>query len=323
MTDTGAAGTTYDPASVIVDQASDLRALDEVLHGLRLAETCYCRTELTAPWGLDMAECSNITFHFVARGRCWVESDEGVQRLGVGDLVVFPRGAHHRLLCEPDVASRWVLALPLPEQTEPAIELSHGGGGEPALVLCGGAAFVPPDQPLVQLLPDLLTIDSDGDGWVSSTLRLMGLEAAERRPGGETVIGRLCDILVIHAVREWLATSPDAQTGWLGALRDPHIGRALLLMHNEPAQPHTVASLAAAAHMSRGAFAERFTRLVGRPPLAYLTDRRMQLATELMRIHGYAPSEVAPLVGYGSVAAFSRAYKRTMGVSPGVARRAG
>ena len=319
--DTSAARTIYDPASVIVDQESDLRALDEVLHGLRLTDTCYCRTELTVPWGLDMAECSNVTFHFVAAGTCWVESDDGLQRLGVGELVVFPRGARHRLLCEPDVASRWVLDLPLTDQTEPASELSHGGGGEPALVLCGGAAFDPPEQPLVQLLPDRLTVGSDGDGWVSSTLRLMGLEAAERRPGGETVIGRLCDILVIHAVREWLATSPDARTGWLGALRDPHVGRALLLMHSEPAAPRTVASLAAAAHMSRGAFADRFATLVGSPPLTYLTRRRMQLATELMRVQDLTPSEVAPLVGYGSVASFSRAYKRTMGVPPGVARR--
>jgi AraC-like DNA-binding protein len=309
---------------VIVDQASeqDRRALDEVLHGLRVVDTCYCRTELSAPWGLDMGECSNVLFHFVAAGDCWLESPDGLRRMRVGDLVILPHGARHRLLGSPDVAPRWVLRLPLPDQKEPAAELAHGGGGEPALVLCGGAGFDPPDQPLVRLLPELMTVEADGDGWVASTLRLMGLEAADRRPGGETVIARLCDILVVHAVREWLATSPEARRGWLGALRDPHIGRALLLIHDEPARPHTVASLAAAAHMSRGAFAERFARLVGRPPLAYLTDRRMQLATELMRDHGYAPSEVAPLVGYGSVAAFSRAYKRTVGASPGAARRA-
>jgi AraC-like DNA-binding protein len=94
-------------------------------------------------------------------------------------------------------------------------------------------------------------------------------------------------------------------------------------MHSEPAAPHTVASLAAAAHMSRGTFAERFATLVGCPPLAYLTQRRMQLATERMRVQNLSPSEVAPLVGYGSVAAFSRAYKRTMGVPPGTVRRAG
>jgi AraC-like DNA-binding protein len=299
---------------VIVDQTSS--ALDEVLHGLRLVDSCYCRTELTAPWGLAMAECSNITFHFIADGGCWLESAAGLQELAVGDLVVFPGGAHHRLLGAPDVPRRSILDLPLPDK-QPASYISHGGGGRPALVLCGGAAFDPPEQPLVNLLPDLLSIGDD-DGWVGSTLKLVGLEAAEPRPGGETVIARLFDILIIHAVREWLATSPDAHNGWLGALRDPHVGRALALVHEAPDDPHTVASLAAAAHMSRAAFAERFTALVGIAPMAYVTHHRMRVATELLR--DLTPSEVAHRVGYGSVAAFSRAYKRTVGVPPSAAR---
>ena len=298
---------------MLVDQSSE--ALDRVLHGLRLADSCYCRTELTAPWGLDMAECSNITFHFIAEGRCWLESADGVRELAEGDLVLFPRGARHRLLGSRDVPPAWVLQLPLPDQTEPASSLAHGGGGEPALVLCGGAAWDPPDEPLVGQLPELMTVGGD-DAWVGSTLALMGREAAEPRPGGETVIARLCDILIIHAVREWLASSPDARAGWLGALRDPYVGRALALIHRAPDEPHTVASLAAEAHMSRAAFAERFTALVGMAPMAYVTRRRMQLATELMRDHGLSPSEAARRAGYGSVAAFSRAYKRTMGVPP-------
>ena len=304
---------------MIVDQASE-RALDQVLHGLRLSDSCYCRTELTAPWGLDMAPCSNIVFHFVAEGGSWLESDGELRPLPVGSLAVFPRGTHHRLLSAPDVPPDAVLGLPIAGQTEPATYLSHGGGGAPALVLCGGAAFDPPDQPLVAHLPQLLMV-SDDDEWVAATLRLTSLEAAERRPGGETVIGRLFDVLVIHAVRHWLATSPDAHRGWLGALRDPHIGRALLEIHEDPACPFTVASLAATAHMSRAAFAERFTALVGTAPMAYVTERRMQLATELMRNRGLPASEVATTVGYGSVAAFSRAYKRTRGVAPGAARR--
>jgi AraC-like DNA-binding protein len=307
---------------VTVDHASG--ALDEVLHGLRLTDSCYCRTELTAPWGLDMDDCSNITFHFVAEGRCWVGTRDGLRELAPGDLVVFPRGSQHRLLGARDVPRRWLLRLPLANQKEPASYMTHGGGGEPALVLCGGAAFDPPDQPLVGQLPELMTVRGD-DGWVGSALALMGREAAEARPGGETVIARLCDVLIIHAVREWLATSPEAQDGWLGALRDPHVGRALALIHDAPEEPHTVASLAAAAHLSRAAFAERFTALVGMAPIAYLTRHRMRVATELLRDHRLSPSEVAGRVGYGSVAAFSRAYTRTRGhppsaVSPSPAR---
>jgi AraC-like DNA-binding protein len=305
---------------VIVDQASE-RALDQVLHGLRLTDSCYCRTELTAPWGLDMAACSNIVFHFVAAGHCWLEAGDDLHALAPGSLVVFPRGAHHRLVSAPDVPLASVLALPMAGQTEPATYLSHGGGGVPALVLCGGAAFDPPDQPLVTHLPELLMVSGEDD-WVAATLELTGREAAERRPGGETVICRLFDVLVIHAVREWLATSPDAHRGWLGALRDAHIGRALLEIHEQPDRPFTVASLAATAHMSRAAFAERFTALVGLAPMAYVTERRMELATRLMRERGLPASEVATRVGYGSLAAFSRAYKRTVGVPPGAARRA-
>ncbi|HTE60523.1 MAG TPA: AraC family transcriptional regulator [Solirubrobacteraceae bacterium] len=305
---------------MVVDQASD--ALGEVLQGLRLVDSCYCRTELSAPWGLDMAECPNLVFHFVAEGECWLESSAGLRRLTAGDLVVFPRGARHRLLGAPEVPPGWVLGLPVVGSApQTASYISHGGGGgERALVLCGGASFDPPDQPLVSLLPELLAVSEDG-GWVGSTLTVMGLEAAAPRPGGETVIARLCDIVVIHAIREWLATSPDAQHGWLGALRDPHVGRVLALVHAAPEQPFTVATLAAAAHMSRAAFAERFTRLVGVAPMEYVTRRRMQVATELMRDRGLAPSEAARRVGYGSVAAFGRAYKRTVGVPPGAARR--
>jgi AraC-like DNA-binding protein len=304
---------------VIVDHAS--RALDQVLHGLRLVDSCYCRTDLSAPWGLDMAECDNVLFHFVAEGDCWLESSAGMRRLAAGDLVVFPRGARHRLLGAPDVPPASVLGLPVHDyQPQTASYLRHGGGGERSLVLCGGAAFDPPEQPLVNLLPELLSVSEDG-GWIGSTLQVMGLEAAAPRPGGETVIARLCDILVIHAIREWLATSPEAHQGWLAALRDPQVGRALALIHAAPEQPLTVAALAAAAHLSRAAFAERFTRLVGVAPMEYVTRRRMQAATELLRDRGLAPSEVARRVGYGSVAAFSRAFKRTVGVPPSAARR--
>lgn len=292
-----------------------------MLHGLRLVDSCYCRTDLSAPWGLDMAECDNVMFHFVAEGDCWLESSAGMRRLAPGDLVLFPRGARHRLLAAPYVPPDAVMHLPVHDyEPQTATYIEHGGGGERSLVLCGGAVFDPPDQPLVGQLPELLSVSEDG-GWIGSTLKVMALEAAAPRPGGETVIARLCDILVIHAVREWLATSPDARQGWLAALHDPHVGRALAEIHAAPELPFTVASLASAAHLSRAAFADRFTRLVGVAPMEYVTRCRMQAATRLLRDRGLTPSEVARRVGYGSVAAFSRAYKRTVGVPPSAARR--
>jgi len=199
--------------------------------------------------------------------------------------------------------------------------LSHGGDGKRSLVLCGGAVFDPADQALAGLLPERLAV-TENDSWVASALKLIEIEATERRPGGETVIARLCDVLVIHAIREWLATSPDAQRGWLGALRDHNLGRALALVDSAPHQRWTVAALAAAAHLSRATFAERFTREVGATPMEYVRRRRMQIATGLLRDRGLPSADVARRVGYGSVAAFSRAYKRSVGVSPGASRRA-
>ncbi len=319
--------TTYDAPSVNVDQSSEIvrgeQALHEVLHGLRVVDSCYCRTELSAPWALRMADCDAITFHFVAAGSAWLSGNGSRIRLAAGDLAVFPHGAAHRLEGVPDTPERWVLDLPI-DPGEPADELHHGGGGEACLIICAGARFDPPEQPLAALLPELIDLRGDAGEdreLVGATLDAMRIESAARRPGGETVITRLCDILVISAVRKWLATSAEAQSGWVGALRDPSLGPALLAMHREPEHEWSVAELARTAHMSRATFAAHFSAEVGRTPLAYLTERRMELAAGLLREDGLSLGQVATRVGYGSVAAFSRAYKRTLGVSPGGERR--
>lgn len=195
----------------------------------------------------------------------------------------------------------------------------HGGSGERAVLLCGGATFDPPDQPLVSCLPNFLHLTAAPE--LHAIGALMAQEARDPQPGGETVLTRLSDILLIHAVREWLEQSPLAREGWLGALRDEQIGRALAEIHRRPEQRWTVASLASLAHMSRSSFAERFTALVGETPMTYVTRRRMQLATHLLRESRLPTAEVAARVGYDSLPAFSRAYKRTLGQSPGAAHR--
>jgi AraC-like DNA-binding protein len=146
-------------------------------------------------------------------------------------------------------------------------------------------------------------------------------EARELRPGGEAVITRLADILVIQVIRSWMQTDPAAQTGWLGALRDPHIGRAITLIHRDPARAWTVASLADELAMSRSAFAARFTALVGEPAMTYVARWRMQVATSALREERTTVGELADRLGYQSEAAFSRAFKRIIGVSPGTVRR--
>lgn len=294
------------------------------LDGLRATDSCYIRCELSAPWGIRVPACPHpggTSLHFVARGRAWLTAEGERRPLEEGDLVLFLHGDENLIADSPDTPERAVYTVP--ELVHP-VELAHGGGGERALVLSAGARLGAPDHPLLALLPAVLHIGRSGDPadeWVDATLRALAAEAARPRPGGETVVTRLCDVLLLQAIRCWLETGPDARRGWLAALRDEHIGRALALMHRDPARPWTVATLAAAAHLSRAAFAQRFTELTGGSPMAYLAEHRMRLATEMLRDDGLPASEVAYRVGYGSAAAFSRAYKRITGAPPGAARR--
>ena len=159
--------------------------------------------------------------------------------------------------------------------------------------------------------------------WLASALRFLAAEAGALQPGGEAAITRLADILVIQVIRAWLARDPAAPTGWLGVLRDERIGRALALIHRDPARAWTVAALASEVAMSRSAFAARFAALVGEPPMRYVARWRMLAAHTRLREDGASLGELAERLGYQSEAAFSRAFKRIMGVPPGAARRDG
>jgi AraC-like DNA-binding protein len=206
--------------------------------------------------------------------------------------------------------------------------LQYGGGGAPTSIVCGTVRFGhPAARTLVALLPRTIVIDGAGSpppeaDWMQSTLRLIAAEGQALRPGGEAVITRLSDILVIQAIRSWIARDPAGQTGWLGALQDPRIGRAMSLVHRDPAQAWSVASLARETAMSRSAFAARFTQLVGEPVMRYVTRWRMQVALDRLREDDVSVAELATRLGYESEAAFSRAFKRNVGISPGAARRA-
>lgn len=180
-------------------------------------------------------------------------------------------------------------------------------------------------QYLIALLPLVLHIDSwdgDTDGWLQSTLRLISREASALRPGGETVITRLADVLIVQAIRSWLDSAPEASRGWLGALRDEQIGRALVaIIHRQPEREWSVAALARKVGMSRSAFAARFTGLVGESAMRYLTRWRMQLARSRIQETPEPLSVIAARFNYQSEAAFCRTFKRIFGVPPGSFRR--
>jgi AraC-like DNA-binding protein len=299
--------------------------LGGVLSGLRALNSCYMRSTLSAPWGIRIPACAypgGTSLHFVARGRAWLTAAGRSMELGEGDLVLLLRGDESLIADPPDPPKQTVYVVP--ELTHP-LELRHGGGGGArALVLSAGAQLGSPSHPLLSLLPAVLHIGRSGDPadeWVDATLRALAAEAAHPRLGAETLITRLCDVVLLQAIRCWLESSPDASHGWLAALRDEQLGRALAAIHRDPGRAWTVASLAQVAHLSRAAFAQRFGLLTGGTPIAYLTEHRMRLATTLMREEGLSASEAAYRVGYGSLAAFSRAYKRVTGGPPETARR--
>jgi AraC-like DNA-binding protein len=298
--------------------------LGEALHFLRMSGTSYCTSELTAPWGLRLPQVEGgLTFHVLTSGRCWLEVPGSRRRqLGPGDLALVPHGEGHRLVSKPGVRAPLIDDLPHERVSDRYKLLRHGGGGESTHLVCGSVRFDhPAAHRLIQALPKVIHLEAAGMEWLDGTLRMMATEAREPRPGGETVITRLADIVVIQAIRSWIATDDAARTGWLGALRDPRIGRAIALVHQHPERDWTLAALARSVGMSRSAFAARFTEKVGEPAMHYVARWRMHVAVDWLKEDGAAVGELAGRLGYRSEAAFSRAFKRFIGAPPGAVRR--
>ncbi len=302
--------------------------LAETLHMLRLTGTLYCRAELTAPWGLDLPAIDGcMMFGVVTAGRCWLEVEGDEPRLlRQGSLVLLPHGTGFCVRSGLEVKTEPLFDIPVERVSDRYEIMRFGGGGEFTHVTCGVVRFDHvAAQRLLALLPRVLELDAweDDGGWLQSTLRFITREAKQLRPGGETVITRLADILIIQAIRKWLDSAPEADLGWLGALRDEQLGRALAAIHREPQRQWTVVSLAEIAGMSRSAFSARFTDLVGESVMRYLTQWRMQLAHVRLRETSHSLSWIAEHLGYRSDAAFSRAFKRVFGTTPGSVRRNG
>jgi len=301
--------------------------LGEALHALRMSGAFYCRSELTEPWGLTLPPLPDyVWFHVVTSGRVSLDLGDGdLTTLHGGDMALVTHGAGHRLCSDPAAPAPGILDLPREEISDRYEVLRHGGRGSLTRMMCGAVRFDhPAARDLVALLPEIIYLDAAGSPDVAGmhgTLTLIAAETKRPRPGGEAVITRLADVLIIQAIRCWLDTDPRAQTGWLGALRDAQIGQALTLIHGDPARPWTVATLAEELPMSRSAFAARFTELVGEPVMSYLTRWRMRVAVNALHDEGATVAELANRLGYRSEAAFARAFKRVVGVAPGSVKR--
>ena len=299
----------------------------DALHMLHLTGALYCRADAGAPWGVGFPALPGyLTLPVVVSGSCVLEVAGESYPLTVGTAALLTRGSEHRMLSASGVEATPLFDIPAEQISDRYERMTFGGDGHRTRVAY--AALLADDvltRRLVAELPDVIIADGWDDeeaGAFSSVLRLLAREAAEVRPGSETMMTRLADVLVVQIIRWWLANGNVSERGWLAALGDRHVGRALAAMHREPSRPWTLAELASRANLSRSAFAERFTTLVGTPPMGYLTEWRLEQARADLVRTSTPIAAVSAAVGYSSEAAFSRAFKRHHGLTPGEARRA-
>jgi AraC-like DNA-binding protein len=298
--------------------------LSEVLQDLRLTRASYGRSELTAPWGVEIPYKDGVRFHFIAEGSCWMLTERQAPLfLDAGDVVLLPHGTGHVIADEPNRQPRRLDELKPQLVGNSSYRLTGGGGGARALIVCCTIAFDGPTaHPLLELLPDVLHVrkSTRHETALPMLLNLMASEVASQRIGSATIMARLADIVMTQVVRSWIETRPTDLSGWLAAVTDPQIGTALARIHRQPGDAWTVDTLAAAAGMSRSLFCERFMALLGVSPARYLLQWRMRLGAVWLQTEKMTVLEVASRLGYTSDAAFSRAFKRFFGQSPGSAR---
>jgi AraC-like DNA-binding protein len=213
-----------------------------------------------------------------------------------------------------------------PEGTQLPVPIRAGSGdGEEARIVCGFLGFEETlRHPLMNALPRVLhapaSLRAPGD-WLDGFIHQVVAECENRRPGSENILARMSELMFVEVVRQYVESLPPAEHGWLAGLRDKAVGRALNLMHDRPAGCWTLDRLAEEVGVSRSSLAERFSCYVGAPPMQYLANWRMQLATGLLSTGSATIAEIAEKVGYDSEAAFSRAFKRNMGIAPATWRK--
>ena len=294
--------------------------LSQMLTLIRLEGELVFSAELTSPWALRF-EPGSAYFFVVLEGELTVLTAEGpAVRTMTGDLVMLPRGVGHELSDGTGVPPVPVSQLMTEQFTSERLNVRHGGNGTLTKLIVGAFHFENESLPrVVSTLPTVIHIPKAGGetaGWLEGLAHFMMVEAREVHPGSSLMISRLIDVLVIRILRTWAQTEKAGDTGWLGALADPRISRALKAIHDEPFRRWTVLDLARVAGMSRSSFSERFSALVKDAPLSYQSRWRLTLALGLLRQADSRVSEVARQVGYDSDAAFSRAFKAQFGVAP-------
>jgi AraC-like DNA-binding protein len=297
-----------------------------MLDGPRARGAFLLRTILDPPWSMRIQDRAPLCLVAVLRGDAWVLPDTGEPvPLRPGDVAII-RGPEPYAVADHPTTPPQVVIHPGERCTTPAGEDLHlamdlgvrtwGTSLDGASVMLVGTYLMANEigRRLLTALPQLLVLP--GDSWESPLIPLLSEEIVKDLPGQEAVLDRLLDLLLISVVRAWFARPDAAVPPWYRADGDPVVGKALRMLHNNPARPWTVAELAARAGVSRAALARRFTDIVGEPPMAYLTGWRLALAADLLRDPDATIGSVARQVGYSSPFALSAAFKRVRGVSP-------
>jgi AraC-like DNA-binding protein len=313
-------------------------ALSETLRVVRLVGAIFIQARFTAPWCylsppadsaaplLEPGAERVVIFHLITEGECFVEMQGEVPlRLTAGDVVVFPQGHGHRMASAPGVmpaANGARLDVVLARRPR---QLSYGGGGATARLVCGYLAC---DARLARLLlaglPPVVRVNVRGSNagvWLEASLRYALAEARSPRPGGAGVLAKLAEVLFIEVLRLYMNEQSTGRIGWLAGVGDRVVGAALNLLHKRPAHAWTLEELAREAGTSRSVLAERFQQLVGSSPMQYLMQWRMLLAANLLSRSSAPLARIAEDVGYQTDTAFSRAFRREYGAPPAAWRR--
>jgi AraC-like DNA-binding protein len=313
--------------------------LSDVLRAIHLTGAVLFDFEMRAPWVAEAPASRDIAprvmpgaqrvieYHWIAQGACWGHAlGEEPRRLSEGDLIVFPQGDAHVLASAPGMRGSPDLSIYARPSTPLPLLYELGGDGtdRARIVCCFLGCDERPYNPLLTALPRVIHLAAaqapSAIAWLGTLLSAAATESRAARAGSENVLARLSELIFVEAIRHYLSTLPATQTGWLAGLRDPIVGHALGALHGDPCEAWTVERLARHVGLSRSMFSERFTAMVGDPPMQYLARWRMQLASHRL-LAGDSVMVVADAVGYQSESAFSRAFKKLVGVSPATWRQ--
>jgi AraC-like DNA-binding protein len=315
--------------------------LSDLLKTVRLTGAVFFEVTAAAPWAIGSPAREHIlpkilpgadhliAYHVVTHGRCFATSLGGSGiALEAGQVVMFTSGQSHVMSSAPNMPAD----PPMPDVLDVAASsrkpfcVNLGNGAASVGLVCGYLACqARPYNPLIENLPPMIVAGDPrdhGDGLIAQFVRLALAEATHRHAGSESILTKLSELMFIDVVRRYLENLPAEQAGWLAGLRDPLVGKALALLHAQSAHNWTLEALAKDVGVSRSVLAERFTQFVGTPPMQYLAKWRMQIAAELLIGSHINIAGVAARIGYESEAAFSRAFKKMIGVAPSAWRRA-